>query len=195
MKSLLLKFTSFAVFILVATAFGSVAASAQTARVQTAQLEALAAKASEIVDVNLDERMMQLTLGFLSDGDEDEARVREIVKGLKGIYVKNFEFAKEGLYSDADLESVRSQLSNPAWSRVVNVSSKEDGHVEVYLMREGEAISAFAMLASEPQELTFVNIVGPLDLKKLTDLEGHFGIPELNLERAKPKPKNQRSEN
>jgi len=195
MKSLLLKLTSFAVFVLVAAAFDSVGAAAQTARVQTTQLEALAARASETVDVNLDEHMMQLTLGFLSDGDEDEAKVRELVKGLKGIYVKNFEFAKEGQYSDADLESVRSQLSNPAWSRVVNVSSKEDGHVEVYLMREGEAISGFAMLASEPQELTFVNIVGPLDLKKLSELEGHFGIPDLNLERAKPKPKCQHSEN
>jgi hypothetical protein len=187
MKSLTFRFSSLAIFMF---AVAVVTASSQTARIQTTQLEALAAKASETVDVNLDERMMQLTAGFLSGKDEDEAQAKEIIKGLKGIYVKSFEFASEGQYSDADLESLRSQLRNPAWSRVVNVNSKLEGGVEVYLMRTGEQISGFAMLAVEPKELTFVNIVGPLDLEKLSDLEGHFGIPELNLERVKPKRKN-----
>jgi Domain of unknown function (DUF4252) len=191
MKSLILKFSSLAALMVIVAAGAAVRASAQTARIQTTQLDALAAKASEHVDVDLDERMMQLTARFFSGKDEDEAKVKEIINGLKGIYVRTFEFASEGQYGDADLESIRSQLRNPAWSRVVNVNSKQDGGVEVYLMRTGEAISGLALLALEPKELTFINLIGPVDLNKLSDLEGQFGIPDLDLDRhPKPKRKN-----
>jgi hypothetical protein len=163
---------------------------AQNPRIQTSQLDALAAKASETVDVNIDESLMALTTKFLSDKDDDEKKVKELVSGLKGIYVKSFEFEAEGQYTDADLESVRSQLRNPAWSRIINVKSKKDGTIEVYLMHAGGQISGLALLAAELKEITVINIVGPVNLEKLTDLQGQFGIPELGLEDSKPKPKN-----
>ena len=163
---------------------------AQNPRIQTSQLDALAAKASETVDVNIDESLMALTTKFLSSKDEDEKKVKELVSGLKGIYVKSFEFENEGQYTDADLESIRSQLRNPAWSRIINARSKKEGSIEVYLMHTGAQISGLAVLATELKEITVINIVGPVDLEKLTKLEGEFGIPELGLEGSKPKRKN-----
>lgn len=165
-------------------------AMAQNPRIQTSQLDALAAKASETVDVNIDESLMALTAKFLSNKDDDERKVKEIVSGLKGIYVKSFEFESEGQYSDTDLESIRSQLRNPAWSRIINARSKKDGSIEVYLMHTGAQISGLAVLATELKEITVINIVGPVDLEKLTQLEGEFGIPELGLQGSKPKRKN-----
>jgi polynucleotide 5'-kinase involved in rRNA processing len=165
-------------------------ASAQNPRIQTSQLDALAAKASQTVDVNIDERLIQLAARFLSSKDGDEAKVKEIVNGLKGIYVKSFEFENEGQYTEADLEGIRSQLRNTAWNRLVNVSSKKEGSVEVYLMQNGNQISGLALLATDPKEITVVNIIGPVDLDKLTRLEGQFGIPDLEIERSKPKRKN-----
>lgn len=190
MKSLtqtLLKFSSLAVLVVVGAA---ATAMAQNPRIETSQLDALAAKASQTVDVNIDERLMQLTARFLSSKDADEAKVKDLVNGLKGIYVKSFEFEAEGQYSEADLEGIRSQLRNTAWNRIVNVHSKKEGSVEVYLMQVGNQISGLAVLATEPKEITVVNIIGPVDLDKLTQLEGEFGIPELELERSKPKRKN-----
>lgn len=165
-------------------------AMAQNPRIQTSQLDALAAKASQTVDVNIDERLLQIATKFLSKEDSDEASVKALVNGLKGIYVKSFEFEKEGEYSPADLESIRSQLQNTAWTRIVNVNSKKEGSVEVYLMQTGTQISGLAVLASDPKEITVVNIIGPVDLDKLTQLEGQFGIPDLEIERSKPKRKN-----
>jgi len=72
----------------------------------------------------------------------------------------------------------------------VNVSSKKEGSVEVYLMQTGNQITGLALLATDPKEITVVNIVGPVDLDKLVQLEGQFGIPELEIERSKPKRKN-----
>lgn len=195
MKSLsqtLLKFAHLRLALLaVLVTFGAAAtAGAQNPRIQTSQLDALAAKATETVDVNIDERLMQLTARFLSSKDDDEAKVKELVNGLKGIYVKSFEFENEGQYTDADLEGIRSQLRNTAWNRIVNVNSKKEGSVEVYLMQTGDQISGLAVLATDPKEITVVNIIGPIDLEKLRQLEGQFGIPDLDIERSKPKRKN-----
>ncbi len=161
---------------------------AQNPRIQTNQLDALTAKASQTVDVNIDERLIGLATRFLGK-EPDEKKVKEIVSGLKGIYVKSFEFEKEGEYSVGDLESIRSQLRNSAWNRIVNINSKKDGSVEVYLMSNASQISGLAVLASDAKEITVVNIIGNVDLEKLSQLEGQFGIPELGIE-SKPKRKN-----
>jgi polynucleotide 5'-kinase involved in rRNA processing len=182
----LLKLASLAVLV----ALGAATAMAQDPKIKTSQLDALASKASQTVDVNIDERLMQFAAKFLNGKDEDEAKVKDLVNGLKGIYVKSFEFENEGQYVEADLEGIRSQLRNPAWNKIVNVRSKREGSVEVYLMQVGNNITGLAVLASDTKEVTVVNIVGPVDLDKLTQLEGNFGIPDLEIERPKSKRKN-----
>jgi len=167
---------------------GAATALAQNPRIQTTQLDGLTAKASQTVDINIDERLIELTIKFLGNSP-DEVKVKDVVKGLKGIYVKSFEFEKEGEFSDADLESIQSQLRNTAWNKIVNIKSKKDGSVGVYLMSNASQISGLAVLASDAKEITVVNIIGNVDLEKLTRLEGQFGIPELGIE-VKPKRKN-----
>jgi hypothetical protein len=174
-----LKIVSLAAVLLLALA---VNANAQGGRLELGQLDQLALKASQTVDVNIDERLMRLTLPFLSSKDPDEAKVRDVINGLKGIYVKSFEFEREGEYSQADIESIRAQLRNPAWSRIVNVNSKKEGSVEVYLMTVGATVEGLAVLATDPKEVTVVNIIGPVNLEKLAQLEGNFGVPELGIE-------------
>jgi hypothetical protein len=46
-----------------------------------------------------------------------------------------------------------------------------------------------AVIATEPKELTVVNIVGKIDLDQLSDLGGNFSIPNMELEKSKPEPK------
>ena len=165
-------------------------ANAQDSRIQTASLDHLAAKASESVDVSVDERLMKMAAKVFSDQDADERKVKKLIEGLKGIYVRSFEFDKSGQYTDADLESIRTQLRGPGWTRMVNVSSKKDGNLEVYLLFHGDMVNGLAVLHSDEKELTIVNIVGPVDLDKLAQLEGQFGVPELGIESQKPKTPN-----
>jgi len=166
-------------------------ANAQDSRIQTASLDHLAAKASESVDVSVDERLMKMAAKVFSDQDADERKIKKLVEGLKGIYVRSFEFDKSGQYTDADLESIRTQLRGPGWTRMVNVTSKKDGKLEVYLLFHGDMVNGLAVLHSDEKELTIVNIVGPVDLDKLAQLEGQFGVPELGIESQKPKTKNE----
>src|SRR5580698_382606 len=70
----------------------------------------LAAKGAEVVEVNLDLGMLQMAARFLSGKDPDEAKVKDLIAGLKGIYVRNFTFKQPGQYSPSDLDQVRAQL-------------------------------------------------------------------------------------
>jgi Domain of unknown function (DUF4252) len=161
---------------------------AQSAKLQMDQLDFLANKASETVDVKLDEHLLQTTRKFFSGKDQDEARIKEVLKGLKGIYVKSFTFEKEGEYSQAEVESVMSQLRGGGWSKIVTVKSKKASeNLEVYLNMTGDVIGGLAVVSFEPKELTVVNIVGPIDLDKLSSLEGQFGVPDLGIEKDKTK--------
>jgi len=146
----------------------------------------LAAKASDTVEVSLSGGLLRLATKFLSDDDKDEAQVKKLVGGLKGIYVRSFEFKKPGDYSPADVESFRTPLRAPDWERIVGVHSTEDGEtVEVYIKNEGKNIGGLAIIATEPKQVTLVNIVGPIDLDSLSELGGHFGIPEVEVEKKK----------
>jgi hypothetical protein len=171
--------------------FGAVVTTrAQGAKLQLDQLDVLANKANETVDVRLDERLMQTTAKFFSGKDPDDAEIKEVLKGVKGIYVKSFTFDKDGEYSSAEVESVMSQLRVSAWSKVLTVKSRKDGeNVEVYLNLAGDQINGLAVLSIDPREFTVVNIVGPIDLEKLSKLEGQFGVPDLGIERDQPKKK------
>lgn len=172
--------------LIVAPAF---VAKAQDTRIQMSSLDHLAAKASQTVDVNIDERLMKLAARFFSDKDEDEREVKRLIEGLKGIYVKSFEFETEGQFGAADLEPIRAQLRGAGWTRMVNVVSKKEGNVEVYLQFAGEMVNGLAVLHTDDKELTVVNIVGPVNLDKLAELEGQMGIPDLGIESPKPKKK------
>jgi hypothetical protein len=144
-------------------------------------LDRLSAKASEVVDVTMDANLLQLASRFLSDKDADDAKVKKLVGGLKGIYVRSFEFEKAGEYQDSDIEPIRAQLRSPAWSRIVGVRSLKSGqNSEVYLKTENNKIGGLAILVTEPKELTIVSIEGTIDPDQLNELGGHFGIPKVD---------------
>jgi Domain of unknown function (DUF4252) len=143
-------------------------------------LDRLAAKASEVVDVTLDANLLQLASRFLSDKNPDDAQVKKVISGLKGIFVRSFEFEKAGEYSESDIEPLRTQLHTPAWSRIVGVrSTKSSENSEVFVKTEGGKIGGLAILVTEPKQLTIVSIEGAIDPDQLSELGGHFGIPKI----------------
>jgi len=162
----------------------------QDSRIQMSALDHLAAKASQTIDVNIDERLMRLASRVFDDKDEDEREVKKLIANLKGVYVKSFEFETEGQYAAADIEPIRTQLRGPGWTRLVNVTSKKDGILEVYLLFNGDVVGGLAVLHTDDKELTVVNIVGPVDVDKLARLEGQLGIPDLGIGSPKNKTKN-----
>jgi uncharacterized protein DUF4252 len=140
----------------------------------------LAAKATETVDVTLDGDLLKIASKFLDRGDPDERAARDIVSKLEGIYVRSYTFEKEGEYDRNIAEKVRSGLG-ASWKRIVTVKSREHDNVEIYVeMRDANTVRGLVIISAEPRELTLVNLVGPVDIDKLSSLEGEFGIPRMS---------------
>jgi hypothetical protein len=153
--------------------------------------EKLAAKASEKINVNLDASLVEFAGRFLSGEKPDEAAAKKLLGSLKGIYIRGFEFSKEGEYSPKDLDSIREQLKSPGWNCFF--SAEEQGGretVDICLHREGELATGLVVLAVEPKEVSVINIVGSIRPEDLATLSGKFGIPEIKKKLTAPaKPK------
>lgn len=144
-------------------------------------LESVAAKASSHVDVSLNASTLQFAAKFLDSSDPDEAKVKKLIVGIDGIYVRHFEFKSGGSWSQADLEPIRAQLRGPEWSRIVGAGSTADGENAEIWLRSGsnKSIGGVAIIATDPKEITVVNISGNIDLESLAELGGHFGVPKV----------------
>ena len=161
----------------------AVTAAAQDQRIQMGQLDRFADLADKVIDVTVDEGLIKLAMSALNPNrSPNEAKIKEILSGLKGVYVKRFEFEKEGIYTAADIEAIRAQFNLPGWTRIANVRSKREGSFDVVMMYEGSIVKGIGVLAAEPRALTVVNVIGAIDIAKLRDLEGKFGIPSFGLE-------------
>jgi hypothetical protein len=150
---------------------------------------ALSKKASQSVTITLDSSMLVMAGRFLDSDDPKDAAVLEAIKGVRGIYVRSFSFDADNAYRASDIEAINAQLASPGWNRVVQTKSRKTGsNVDIYLMVTDNKAIGMALIASEPRQLTIVNIVGSIDLDKLRKLEGHFGIPSLDADSSASAP-------
>jgi len=172
-----------AIWVITTLLFAGPGWAATKGQLQIPEFAALADKASESVTVTLDANLLGMAARFLSNEDPEQAKAKKLVSSLTGIYVRNYSFDTDYAYPKSDIEGVRRQLNAPGWSRIVGVvSKKENSNVEVFILSDGNKAQGLAIIASEPREFTIVNIVGNIDLAQLHDLEGNFGVPDLEIE-------------
>jgi len=143
----------------------------------------LSKKAVQTVDITLDANLLGLATGFLDSSKPEDAAAKEVIRGLRGIYVRSYTFDKDYAYPAADVDLVRKQLTAPAWQKLVVVrDSQKHSNVDIYICVDAGRASGLAIIASEPRAFTIVNIVGAIDLQKLHTLEGKFGIPQVQFD-------------
>ncbi len=159
----------------------AVPASAQRINLDMPGLAGLAERADEVVDVTLDASMIRMAAKFLGGDDPKEREIRDLIGGLQGIYVRSYEFSKDGEYDRSLLDRIKSQLG-PTWKPLVTVRSKTKENVNIMADMRGERVVGLVIIAAEPREFTLVNIVGDIDIDRLSKLEGEFGIPRITKE-------------
>ena len=157
------------------------------AKIDISHLARLEDKASEVVDVTIDRRTLRLALKYFSNSkDPDEIKIRDLVAGIEGIYVKVYQFENEQEYAVSDFENIHTQLKAPGWIRLAGVRSKKKDatNVEVSMMTDDDDnLLGLAIIAAEPKQLAVVNIVGTFDPARIRELSGKFkGLPDLDLD-------------
>lgn len=161
------------------------------ARLRFEKLNGLENRARDVVEVNIDGKLLELAKRVLvKSNDADAKKVAQAINGLKGIYVRVFNFENENEYNLADVEEIRSQLSAPGWERLANARSKRNNQkVDVYTMFTGDMMSGVAVVISESKSIALVNVIGPIDIDLLAELSGKMNIPKIDIEKEdKPKP-------
>jgi hypothetical protein len=164
-------------------ALPALALAADPGRLQLPDFSALSKIATQSVDISLDPSLLHLASGAInSTASVDGSAVNGLIQGIRGIYVRSYTFDKPGEYSKADVKAVEMQLFAPGWQPVVSTHDlKQGNNVDIYIRRTGSRTDGVAIIAADPRELTIVNIVGSIDLAKLAQLQGQFGVPKVGL--------------
>jgi len=160
---------------------------AQSPQLKLPSFASLQQKATESVDITIGSLALDIMSGLMDDHDEDSAEMKQLIKGLKSVQVRNYQFDSDFAYSKADIDAVRSQLSGPAWTQLAQVHDrKKNEDVDVFVALDDHKVTGFAIVASEPREFTIINIVGALDLEKIANLQKQLGLPDVGVARIPP---------
>ena len=141
----------------------------------------LAARASNVTEVTLGKNMLAFAAKFLDGKDKDDQATKRLIEGLDGIYVREYEFDKEGQFSMEEIDKLRQFFETSEWSPIVRERERKSGESTDVMVKlvNGESHGMF-ILTVEPKELTIVLILGPIKLDELADLKGLSGLGALN---------------
>src|SRR5271163_2323253 len=142
----------------------------------------LAERATHVTEVTLDKNMLAFAAKFMDkdkDDDKDDQEVKDMIRNLKGVYVREYEFDKDHSYTAEELEGLRKYFESTDWSPMVHERTKgvPEG-TDVYLKLVDGHIQGLFVLDAEARELSLVLILGPVDIDKISSLGGTFGIPK-----------------
>ena len=156
---------------------------AQTGKIDISKLD-YSATAAETVEVTLDGPLLRMASKFMKSQGADDREIAGVIDTLEGIYVKSFTFDGPGKWTHKDIAAIKAQIG-PQWQRIVNVKSRDGENVEIYFLPKGDKLAGIVIVAVEEDEITVVNLVGHIDLERLSSLENQFGIPKMGLEQSK----------
>jgi Domain of unknown function (DUF4252) len=161
------------------------------ARLHFEKLNGLEAKARDVVEVNIDGKLLDLAKRVIAKvKNHDAAKVSQAINGLRGIYVRVYNFENENEYDPADIDAIRAELNSPGWERLANVRSKRNNQkVDIFTMFSGDKMDGVAVVVSESKSIAVVNVIGMIDIELLVELGGKLNIPKIDIERdGAPKP-------
>jgi hypothetical protein len=140
----------------------------------------LAAKASNVTEVTLNKNMLGFAAKFMNNKGGDDNATRQLIEGLDGIYVRDYEFDKAGDYSMDEIDSLRQYFETSDWTPIVRDREKKSGEMTDVMVKmvNGESHGMF-ILSAEPKELSIVLILGPIRMDQLGALGGLGGLGAL----------------
>ncbi|HEV7699024.1 MAG TPA: DUF4252 domain-containing protein [Pyrinomonadaceae bacterium] len=162
------------------------------ARLHFERLNGLDTKARDVVEVNVEGKLLELAKRVTQKvNDPNAKKVGEAISGLRGIYVRVYNFENENEYNIADVDEIRSQLNAPGWERLANVRSKKNNQkVDIFTMFTGDKMDGVAVVMSDSKSVALVNVIGMIDIETLVELSGKLNIPKIDIDRdGTPKPK------
>jgi len=141
-------------------------------------LDGLAAKASDTTGIALDQSMLKLAGNFLAGDKAKDPGFQKVLDNLKSIVVRKYSFAQEGAYQKSELEPLLTLLRTSGWSQMITVHKMQGQSASaIFVKSDGTQMAGVTVVAAQPKQVVVVSVEGSIDLAKLAELAGHFGIP------------------
>lgn len=141
--------------------------------------DALKSSAQDSVDITFGRPTLGLLGWLIDDSDADGARLKQTVRGLKSVQIRSFEFKNGFEYPKAELDALRAQLLQPAWSQLVKVRDRgQKENVDIYVALQDHTVEGVTVIACGARELTIINVIGSIELDQVDVLRKMFGHPD-----------------
>lgn len=121
----------------------------------------LRARAVESTELTIGPLILGLARWFTRDEPDNDDT--QLLRGMKRVVIRHYEFASDVAVPRSQMEAIRSQLTAPRWSRLLQARDAGGEDVGIYVARDGEQISSLAIIAVEPRAFTLIHVVGKLD--------------------------------
>lgn len=147
-------------------------------------LDKLKAKAKEANVVSLTHDQLQTAMKMMPRKDKDKVNndvVKNLMSGLDSVQVRDFEFERPGMYTDADLDAVRDQISKMQGCSSIVDSKEKNEHSTIYICSQNGKSSGVAVIDTEPKEISLVFVKGDLNMSDIGKLGGLMGLPKMQL--------------
>jgi hypothetical protein len=127
------------------------------------------------VEIAVGKSLLKLVGAFTAS---EEPEVADLFSRLDGVRVQVFE--TEDLADGAfDLiKDVSSRLSSSGWESVVTINSDNE-QVRIFMKLNDDRVEGITVMAVDPHEAAFINVIGVLDPSELAELMDRFDV-EIN---------------
>lgn len=145
------------------------------------EFASLEEKADEVVKVNLWGRSLEQAKRLLGLRRNLTGSVRNFMNGLTGVYRRTYRFRKAPASED-DVEPVHRQLAEDGWVPLIETEDRDKPEsLSVYSYYSDEEVAGMTVVSSDPDEVTVLKIMGPVDFEALSAIGSGLGLPVMNL--------------
>ena len=130
-------------------------------------LDKLADRAKSKTEINMDESTLKSATASLNEKKGDEAIAKKTIEGVKGFFLRSYEFGQKGAYTIDELKPLFDQLKEPNWKPILR-NKEADEQTEIWMhMRNGES-DGMVLISAESKEVVVINGIG---VTRLDDLK------------------------
>jgi hypothetical protein len=149
----------------------------------------LAERATHVTEVTLDKNMLAFASKFMDkdkDDDKDDREAKDMIRNLKGVYVREYEFDKDHSYTADELEGLRKYFEGSDWSPMVHERTKGIAEgTDVYLKLVGGQVQGLVHAGCRSQGAFVGADSGSGRHRQDQQLGGNFGIPKDAIKSVK----------
>lgn len=130
--------------------------------------EKFAQGASDVTEVNLDPKMMEMI-------PDKKAGSAELAHKMNFIVIHTYSYDKPGMYRQEDVDVYRRKLTDGSWSCAIHVKEKDETTDICSRTGADHESTEMVIMSAEPRELTFIHLSGRMSLSDLQKMGNKMG--------------------